>query len=163
MATYFICYDGETINNKYVLLGNSKDYVYNKKGLSTLECLRFLTLPQKKKRIVFNIDYDIQFWVKDLPDNQILDLLNSQEVYYKGYRLTYYKNKMFIIHYKKSLYRYYDIISFFNKSLLDTIETLNIQLTDREKYILRLGKEKRGYNFEGMSLKEIIEYNKTEC
>lgn len=163
MSSNFICYDGETINNKYILLGTHKDYIYNKKGLKTSECLKYLTLSQKKKRIIFNLHYDIQFWIRDLSDTKIIECLESKEIFWYNYKLIYFKNKMLIIEKGNSVFKIYDIITFFNKSLLNTIQELQIELTEREKYILELGKEKRENNFQGMKMKEIIEYNQTEC
>lgn len=159
----FSCYDGETIKGKMILLGNDKDFIYKKSGLSSLDCLKFLVKPNKKKRIFFNLHYDIQFIVKDFKDLDILDLMNSKEVSYKGFTLQYYQNKMLIIKKNFSIIKYYDIVSFFNTSLLNIIKLLNIKLTNIEQHILEKGKDLRAKSFRGMTKDEMILYNRTEC
>jgi len=158
----FICYDGENKGNKYFLLGNSFEYIYNKKGLSSRKCLEFLTRKLKKKRIIFNLHYDLQFWIKDFKDEKILELMNGQRVAFYNYELQYFHKKMLIIKKGNSLFKIYDILSFFNQSLLNTIERLQIKLNEEESNILIKGKKER-INFDNMTLEEIILYNKTEC
>jgi hypothetical protein len=158
----FICYDGENKGNKYFLLGNSIEYIYNKEGLSSRKCFEFLTRKQKKKRIIFNLHYDLQFWIKDFKDEKILSLMKGERVSYYNFELQYFQKKMLIIKKGHSLFKIYDILSFFNQSLLNTIERLEIKLNEGEKKILLKGKKDR-VNFDNMSLEEIFLYNKTEC
>jgi len=162
-SKYFICYDGELKDNKYYLLGNSEKYVYNKKGLTFAECFTFLTQKTRQKKIIFNLHFDLQFWIRSWKDDKILALMNSQRVHYRQYELTYFPNKMLIIKKGNSLFKIYDILSFFNKSLLAVIDQLKIKLTKEEQEILNLGKKNRGSNFDKMSKAEVIYYNKTEC
>lgn len=162
-SKYFICYDGELKDNKYYLLGNSKKYVYNKKGLTFAECFNFLTQKTRQKKIIFNLHFDLQFWIRSWKDDKILALMNSQRVLFRQYELTYFPNKMLIIRKGNSLFKIYDILSFFNKSLLAVIKQLKIKLTSEEQKILNLGKKNRGSNFDKMTKAEVIYYNKTEC
>lgn len=158
----FICYDGENRGSNYFLLGNSQEFIYSKKGLSTRKCLEFITRKHKKKRIIFNLHYDLQFWIKDLKDSEILKLLSGERVYYYNYRLEYFHRKMLIIKKNNSIFKVYDILSFFNTSLLNLIDKLELNLTEEEREILVKGKKER-VDFSRMSLEEIILYNKTEC
>jgi hypothetical protein len=160
----FLCFDGETVNNKYVLLGNSANYLYNKNGLSGQECFDFIWNEGKGKiRIIFGIHYDIQFWIKDFSDEDIVNLLDGIEVTQCGYTFKYFKKKFLKI--KKGNYSVYlyDIISFFNSSFLAVIEKMQMPLTTQERNVLRKGKTLRSENFKNMKKAEIILYNQTEC
>lgn len=160
----FICFDGETENNRYTLLGNSKSYIYDKKGLTTNQMLNFLwTQGQGKIKVVFAIHFDVQFWINDLSDNKILDLLNGEEVRAGKFDLLYIPKRFLKLSKGKAQIYIYDISSFFQSSLLYTIEKMKINLSSSEKKILFQGKKKRSKNFSGMKKSDIILYNKTEC
>lgn len=160
----FICFDGETLNDSYVLLGNSENHIYNEKGLSTYQCINFLYYEGYRKiKIIFAIHFDIQHWIKDLSDDKIIRLLNNEEITFYGYKLRYITKKFLIITKKGKRVYIYDISSFFQSSLLKTIEQMNLSLTNHEKEYLEKGKSLRGENFKSMDVLEIIEYNKIEC
>lgn len=160
----FICFDGETEKDNYTLLGNSENYIYNKDGLSTWECLNFLwTEGQKKIKIIFALHFDIQFWIKDLSDENILNLLNGFEVNYYCYRLRYFTKKFLMIRRGKATIYIFDILPFFQKSFLRTVEEMKLDLTDKQKIVLEQGKKLRAKGFKTMSKNQIIEYNRTEC
>lgn len=160
----FMSFDGETENNLYTLFGNSENYIYNKRGLSTYECIKFLWNEGKGKiKIIFAIHFDIQFWIRDLSDEKIIDLLNGLEIDYYKWKLRYFTKKYLIIQYGNAKVYIYDIISFFQTSFLKTVEQMQLDLTNQEKNILEKGKKLRGKNFKNMTLAQIIEYNKTEC
>lgn len=160
----FICFDGETENNNYTLLGNSEKYIYDKNGLSSWNCFNFLWNEGKGKiKIIFSIHFDVQYWIKDLSDEKIIDLLNGIEVEFYCYKLRYFTKKFLMIRRGKGTIYIYDIISFFQTSFLKTVEQMKLNLTERENFVLERGKELRSKGFKAMSLDEIIEYNKIEC
>jgi DNA polymerase type B, organellar and viral len=163
-AKEFICFDGESENDKYTLLGNSGNYIYRKEGLSTYESLKFLYYEgQGKIKIFFSMHYDIQMIIKDLSDEQILLLLDNEDVKYGNFNLHYIPKRYLTIGKNGKRVYIYDIFSFFQTSLLKTIDQMKLDLTDHEKKVLERGKILRGENFRNMSKKQIIEYNKTEC
>lgn len=160
----FICFDGETLNDKYVLLGNSENHVYKSDGLTTIECLNFLYYEGKGcLKIIFAIHFDIQHWIKDLSDENIIGLLNGENVIYEDYELRYITKRFLSISKNKKRVYIYDISSFFQTSLLNTIEQMQLNLSIKEKNILEKGKSLRGDNFRSMQLKQVIEYNRIEC
>ena len=160
----FLCFDGETENQVYTLLGTSENYIYNKDGLSTFDCLNFLYNEGKGTiKIIFAIHFDVQHWIKDMPDDDIISLLDGETVFYKYFELSYITKRFLTIAIQGKKVYIYDICSFFQTSLLKTIESMNINLTKQESAILERGKKLRANNFKGMKLTDIIEYNKTEC
>lgn len=162
----FLCFDGETESNLYTLLGNSVHHIYNKRGLKTKQCLDFLWNEgkfQNKIKIVFSIHFDVQFWIRNLSDKKIIELFDGEEINYLDYKLFYIPKRFLKISKGKAPIYIYDVSSFFQSSLLYTIERMKIKLSDSEKKILYLGKEQRKKNFKGMNQDQIIDYNKTEC
>ncbi|MCK9282159.1 MAG: hypothetical protein M0P71_16185 [Melioribacteraceae bacterium] len=160
----FLCFDGETENNIYTELGNSVNYIYDKKGLSTYDCLRFLYFEGKGSiKIIFAIHFDVQHWIKDLSDNDIIAFLDGEIILYRCFEIQYITKRFISISWKNKKVYIYDISSFFQTSLLKTIENMKIELTKNEKYILEKGKKLRAVNFKGMTKKEMIKYNQTEC
>ena len=160
----FRTFDGETLDGVYFLLGNEKNFIYDKDGLSTERCLDFLhSEGQGYKCTVFRLEFDVNYFVRDLPINDIKRFFNTEVVFYKKYKLQYYRNKIFKIWKDGKQVIIYDNYNFFNKSFLKVIDLLKIKLTEREKYILQAGKKSRVTSFDTMDLNEVIEYNKTEC
>lgn len=163
----FLCFDGETKDNKYNLLGNNFNYIFNKDGLTSKQCFDFIFNECNKfkgfKFVILRIGFDVNFWIKDLGEEKIKQFINTNEIEFEGYKLQYFTGKFLIIRKDKRKIYIYDIYNFFQKSLLKLIELLKIELTDREKYIIELGKKDREQNFNLMSYFEVIEYNKTEC
>ena len=161
----FICFDGETKNNKYVLFGNNNCYIKNKKGLSSIECFTWLwnELQTKDKPVIFRIEFDINFWVIDFPNQKKIDLFNCKIVQWENFTLRYFRHKFLELRRDGKKKIIYDVYSFFNKSFLKVIKLLDIDLTILEKEVLELGKKDRENNFKLMNEKEIILFNKNEC
>ncbi len=154
----FVAYDGEGYGNKYVLLANSLgERISNPDGLSTLECLEFLTTKYtvSTKRIFFSFGYDINHILVDVPDNVLEALLSDRQVEWEGYKLQYIPGKIFVV----NGLRYYDTFGFFQTSFINVVK-----LMLGEEYVtpeLVAGKEARG-TFETWSLEKLIEYNDVE-
>ena len=96
--------DGESINDRYVLLGTANHgHVYNPKGLATVECLKFLTELGKTtkgyqksdsfKIFAFAFDYDTNMILKDLSRKKIMRLTFYGSVLYQNYRIEYWQRK----------------------------------------------------------------------
>ena len=172
-------FDGETINNKYMLLGNSNDYIFNKKGLGCLECLDYLYNTAQNYNYFFRIDYDLNMIFskenlsikktfrekdtnKEIELSLITALFSGYEVEFYGYTIEYFRHKVLNLRKDKKAKKFYDVSNFFNTSFIKTLKILEIELTDKEKNILTEYKEKRNI-FNIKEITNIIEYNKIEC
>lgn len=157
-TTRFIAYDGEGYGDKYILLANSLgEYVTNPEGLSTKECLDFLTRPYSPPsiRIFYSMGYDVNHILRDLRDDAWKILHNGGQVYYKGYKIRLAGTKILSI----NNYKYQDVFSFFARSFIKTVELM--LGPDAVTEGLRAGKAARG-SFETWDLDDIIKYNNEE-
>ena len=154
-------FDTETIYNRTVLICNSQNYLWNSKGLTSLECIDFLFKTSQKYNYFFRIDYDVNMIIKDWSKKDIIKLYDGEQVYYKGYTIIYYKDKILSISKDKKRKRFFDVSNFFNTSLLNTIKILEIELTDNEKKFIELMKSSRS-DFKLKDKDKIIEYSLLE-
>lgn len=94
--------DGETIDNRYVLLVAATDdgqvwRAENPKGLSTAECFRFLTdLPTGIMYWGFAFRYDVNMMLGDVPPHLVERLQTEGECYWGNYRIEYYGKRLLI-------------------------------------------------------------------
>lgn len=154
----FLAYDGEGYDNKYVLLANSfGERIINPKGLTTEQCLEFLTRKYDKptKRVWFGFSYDINMILVDIADADLLSLLSGNAVTYKGYTIRYIPSKIFIV----NNYRHYDVFSFFATNFINTVERMLGE--DRISKQLVEGKLARG-SFDKWDIEDLIKYNDEE-
>ncbi len=154
----FLAYDGEGWGTKYALLANSfGERLVNTDGLTTLECLEFLTAKYdtRVKRIFFSFGYDVNHIIKDFDDEQVAVLLKGRTVEYMGYRVSYIPGKILSVNNIK----YYDVFSFFSTSFLNVVRRMlgPEAVTDS----LKAGKAGRG-SFDSWNMDEIIRYNDEE-
>lgn len=158
-------FDGETVDNKYVLLGNSKDYVINKKGLSLLQCLDFMYEYSESVNYYFRISYDLNmFFAKEKLTENIISLFNNEVVIFGDYELQYFTDKILIL---KSISenktkKFFDVSNFFNTSFLKTINILQIPISKKDLDYLTKYKNLRS-GFDINDLTNIVRYNKMEC
>lgn len=155
----FIAFDGEGQGGRYVLLANSRDYLYNPKGISTARALRFLTSPTCKRGICvwFAFGYDIAHMLKDLPDSKLLDLYRGAEVTWRAYTLHYIPRKMLIIRVGGKRFTHYDVFTFYNTSFISACRK---HLGEVDPLILE-GKAARA-EFDQWPEERIREYNAAE-
>lgn len=156
----FVAFDGESINDKYVLLANSDGgEVYNKKGLTTLECLEFLSTPVKGIPVWFAGNYDIHHVIKDfdIPTQKLF--LASEPVSWGDYKLTYYPKKILTVKRGDTpMMTYYDSWGFFGCSFEQACKDILGELPDLIVY----GKYYRA-RFDLLPIGTIKKYNLTEC
>lgn len=153
----FLAYDGEGRgkNGLYLLLANSLgDEVYNPEGLSTKECLDFLTRRYDRSyiRIFYGFGYDVNMSLKDMP-NEYWDRI---EIFVResGHRVQYLQGKML----KIDGFTYYDILPFFARSLSAALKDV-LHVSDP---VIDRGKSLRADLFDELTLDEIREYNMHE-
>jgi hypothetical protein len=150
-------FDTETINNKTVLVCNSQKALWLSEGLTSKALLDFLYQNAKQYNFFFRIDYDVNMILYDVEKEKIIELFEKNETEIFGYKIKYFRHKIFSINNKK----FYDVANFFQTSLINTIEILKINLTDKEKKFLALMKAKRGA-FSIKDRNKIIEYSLLE-
>lgn len=161
----FIVYDGEGWDGKYTLLASkdtigvpSEHYVNPEEGLSTVDCLEFLTLPQGrgKKRVFFSFGYDVNMILHDLSDDDLEIILRGESVIYEGYRISYIPGKIFSV----NGYKYYDCFSFFSTSFIRVVE----KLLGPEFVTPTLieGKKARAEELKTWPIEKVIQYNDEE-
>lgn len=153
----FIAYDGEGYDDKYVLLANSRgERISNPKGLSTEECLKFLSKKYgNAKRVWFSFSYDINHILRDIPDDDLLKLLDNKTIKYKNYSISYIPGKIFTVNYVKQ----YDVFSFFATNFINVVKLMLGE--DRVTKKLVEGKLARG-SFDKWDMNDLIEYNDEE-
>jgi hypothetical protein len=156
-------FDGETIDNKYILLGNSENHIVNNKGLSLEQSLDFLFDNGKSVNYFFRISYDLNmFFAKEKITDKVIDFFNSIEVNFYGYDLLYFTDKILIIKKEGKQKKFFDISNFFNTSFIKTLDILKIPLSKQENDFLTKYKNLRS-GFEFSDLKNIVKYNTLEC
>lgn len=163
----FIGYDGESVTANrsatYVLLANSDgESIYNRQGLTTNQCLKFLTLPKQKHtvRCWFRGHYDVNMIVKDLDINQRTALFKTEPVYFGNYCLKYFPHKIFTVRelLAKTSVTYYDVWGFFQSSFEQALKDV-LHITDP---LISAGKADRA-NFDFTNPDFIKAYNLREC
>lgn len=103
----FVALDGETIDDKYCLLGTNIEgkTLENKNGIKTIEALRWLYNLGNNRHyrerssvfVSFFFSYDVEMFLRDLPKRKKLFLFKTGKVDYQDYSLRYYKRKFFTV------------------------------------------------------------------
>lgn len=161
----FVALDGEGIQDRYVLLacGNG-DFIQRRNGLGTEDCLSFLVhLPRgsnagvKPIYIWFAFDYDVNMILGDLPREKLIQLRETNEVWWHGYHIRYIQRKILRVRYGRHLHTSYDTWGFFASSFEKALADWKIPIPDE----IVEGKAARG-NFGRWSLGKIRTYNEHE-
>jgi hypothetical protein len=161
-------FDGETIEDKYFLLGNSKDYIINIEGLSLKECLDFIYKSSTPGEVgyFFRIDYDLNMFFHSVNfseyEDKIIDFFNGEETELEGYKLRYFRHKILIMQKGKKKKNFYDVSNFLQTSFLKTLEKFEIK-TDKSNLEFITDYKKKRSEFSAVDFNNIIEYNKQEC
>lgn len=168
----FIALDGEgqTIQgeHRYTLLAaHHKGYIESKQGLDTEACLDFLLqLPRGSQQgikpiyVWFAFDYDVNMMLKDVPlkgENSIEELKQTNTIYWRGYRITYIRRKIFRIARGNRRHTSYDIWGFFQGSFEKALGDWGLQPGS----IITEGKSSRA-SFNRWAMHRIREYNEEE-
>lgn len=169
----FVSVDGEatTKDGKYGLIGTSQGhFIMNRQGLSTEECLDFLlALPRPKSStktrrpiyVGFAIDYDVNMILGDLPftgeAGSIEELRALNVTFWRGYRIQYFRRKIFRVSRGGRTFTWYDTWGYFQSSFEAALEKWKIPVPA----IITEGKKARG-SFHRWSLDKLREYNEAE-
>lgn len=159
--------EGRTLNDGshlFTLLactdGRNREYIENIDGLSTKDCLEFITRKRLPAyNVWFSFGYDINKMLEDIPlDGEGYcrrELWEEGVTKWHGYRIDYFPRKTFTVSHKRKQLSYhsYDVFGFFQTSFLKACEDWKI---DAE--VIRKGKESRN-EFAQWSMEEVREYN----
>lgn len=165
---HVIAVDGEGISDadgthRYTLLGASPNRAIEGHDLSTVDCFEFLlSLPREALKVGFSINYDVNMWLRDIPADHLKELLETEALYWKTYKIKYIPNKQTIIsdqHGRRA--HIYDVFGFFQCSFVKALEDWKI--CDRETVdAIAAMKEKRG-TFTDAERKAVKRYCLSEC
>ena len=176
--------DGESVDDKYVLLASSRHgYMYNPKGLSTEDCLEFLlncgersiSGKMRCKPVGFGLMYDFNMILNDLNKAVCKRLISSGSVLWRKYRIELWSGKRLKITkyamtdgWKTDLSKKVgavtidDIRSIFGGSFMKALKDFKIPVTPKDMEKLVSGKADRA-SFSFDNIDKIIEYNNLEC
>lgn len=168
----FISLDGEatTKDGKYGLLASSAgDYIANRRGLTTEECLDFLlALPKHHTKgggkpiyVGFAIDYDVNMILCDLPlfgeTASIEELRRDGVTHWRGYTIRYFHRKIFRVSRGKKTLTWFDTWGYFQSSFEKALIAWKIPVPE----IITEGKKARG-SFHRWSMEKLRAYNDAE-
>lgn len=160
----FVGVDGEGWGKTYALLADSEGHnLVRPSGISSSEALEWLSfLPERCGKAVFlgyALNYDINHWLKDLPDNALYRLWKEGEVRWEDYWIQWAPTRWFHVKHLPSgrSVRVYDVFPFFQGSFLKACEEWEVAVPQEVKD----GKAAR-QNFGPTDLPTIIAYNRVE-
>ena len=177
MTTYrgqaFCAIDGESVEGRYVLLADSTGQaVENIDGLSTFDCLTFLTrrLPKSHSwtRVGYGLHFDLNHWISDFdPDERVAILKGDVGHYWRNdldqwqWGVQYVANRIITIwHYPaKKKITIYDCLGMFRQPF---VQTCDDWLFGNTPEIIREGKQRRE-RFARWDMEFVREYNAAEC
>lgn len=171
---FFVAYDGEGIDGKYVLLSDSHGgSLCDLNGLQTAKIFEWLferydSLVSGKLTPVFvgfATTYDFNMMLRDLDDDSLRRIFDPDEkkfVRWTGYEILCFPKKLMRIRRSADSHTItlYDVFTFFGKSFLKTAREFLGDVPELD--IIVKGKERRG-GFKAKDISFIKKYNILEC
>lgn len=173
--------DGEGVGRKphrYVLLARSdtdgvSDYIENRFGLSSEQCLDFLVRSPTDARLCgYYLGYDWTMILRDLPNKKIYRLLRPEtrvlprdegggfsRIHWKGFRLHFLSGMMRIQKGPRSV-TIWDLGKFFQCSFVQSLEDWGVGL-DVQSAIAEMKSQREGFQWSDMP--RIRQYCFSEC
>lgn len=173
--------DGTPKQAYCLLLRHDKESLYNPEGLSTWDCLRYLTdqPPGKTAFVGFFLNFDFEWILKDLTQAEYKALQHGETVpiFDHEYILQWFVGKKLVIYTLKPQFRrmppeerklnkayrmitIQDVQGFFQQSFVSALEKWGFA-DDSRLNIIRSGKAARG-GFQHKDLARVAEYNAME-
>lgn len=163
-----------------LLLRSDKDPIYSEKGLSTWECLKYLTddFPQKTAVVGYFLNFDFEWILKDLKQKEYKALQRGEVVELFGgeFRVQWFVGKKLVVHVLKHQARrkvpelrdekdyrmtsFQDVQGFFQSSFVSALKKWGFKDDPRLK-IITSGKAARG-GFKWKDFDKVSEYNAME-
>jgi hypothetical protein len=181
----FVGIDGEGYEEngivRYVLLATSNGkYAHNERGLTSKECFDFLLSCSSKREMLvgFAINYDINNWLIDLPDECKDQLCDEGYTRWtldnEVYRINWLPGKLFRLSKGRWLHcglesawqrvasvTVYDTFGFFQSSFVKAITDNKIGTPEEVELVAKM-KERRG-SFEEEAFSDVLSYCQLEC
>lgn len=139
----------------------------NHDQLSSRACLDFITSIPKTHIIVgYGLTYDVEHWIRDLPEKKMLRLKENNSVLWKNYSIHYIPGKLFSVskydkHRKEFIasQTVYDIVGFFQSPFAESIRKWNVGTEPEYQFIERMKLARP--NFQDIGI-ETLQYNHME-
>ena len=137
----------------------------NHDQIPTIQCLEFiLHLPESHIIVGYGLTYDVEHWLRDLPEKKMLQLKEEGKVWWKRYMITYIPSKVFsIMKWKKgrkiASRTIYDIVGFFQSRFDGAIQKWEIGTLEEYEFIHRMKDARPGF---GDVTDETLSYNHME-
>jgi hypothetical protein len=126
------------------IIGNN-----NHDQLSSRLCLEFiLHIPATHIIVGYGLSYDVEHWLKDIPESKMIKLRDTGKVWWRDYLIQYIPNKVFSISkWKRKLKNgsvktasrtVYDIVGFFQSPFANAIGSWNVGTQLERDYIAHM-------------------------
>lgn len=135
------------------------------KALTTKECLEFiLALPATHIIVGFALTYDVEMWLRNVPDRLMERLMKTQSVWFHGYRIHYIPKKIFTVgkykgNKKITSRTVYDSFGFFQEAFRDAIQKWEVGTPAEWDFIERMKLQRPDF---GQITEETKAYNRME-
>jgi hypothetical protein len=123
----------------------------NHEQLHSALCLEFiLHLPETHIIVGYGLSYDVEHWLKDLPEKNMLQLKADGKTWWKRYQIHHIPNKIFTVskwkkNKKIASRSVYDIVGFFQAPFADAIEKWNVGTPEEREFIRRMKALRPGF------------------
>lgn len=118
-------------------------------------------LPEKHNYVVFGASYDFNMWLRYLPRQVKIDLCTTNRAIWGAYKIKWIDRKYLELWRGKKHRKIYDVIPWYQKPFVTTLEDWNIGTPEERELIARM-KKLRG-NFANVDPAEIEAYCWLEC
>lgn len=122
----FVIWDGEQPRDTgYSLFGNSEGFEICHPFLTTEECLELIIDTEAEIpdaiHIGFGFNFDVSWILKDIGWTRLNRLKKTGRTFWRGYRIQHVPRKWFVVSYGGITAKIFEVFSFFNKRLPDTL------------------------------------------
>jgi len=161
--------EGITLGNKHYYTELNAVWPKGRKilkssDLGAYEIFDFLFhLPEHHNYVVYGASYDFNMWLRCLPLADLINLVTTNETVWNGYKIKWIDRKyLHLIRLASKKSRIvYDVVAWYQKPFVDTLEAWSIGTPEEWAFITRM-KALRG-NFANVDPEEIERYCWLEC
>lgn len=150
---YFACFDGMQFRDKTNIIS----------GLSTEDCFRLLFNTAKQYpgavHVVYGGSYDANMMLRDVPENLLRELKETESCDWDGWKITYRPRKFFRLRRGHKSLTLWDVIGFFQSAFVTAAKQW---VEDAESLaIIEIGKAQRS-NFQPEDIATVARYCQSE-
>jgi len=155
-----IGWDSETdYNGNIWLLANSENRYILYPDLDMILTFMFNKKYRNTLNLFFNLQFDISVILKMLPNDKLIEIVDTGETKYKGYKLKYIEKKYFSITHQKNSVAFFDIAQFFAGF---SLQTASVEFLNDSKNVVEK-EEFSNPQYIKKHQKELIEYCLKDC